>query len=186
VRAALCGTSFGGYVALRYAALRPERVSALVLASVPGPQWSPSPQQARWLGRPWWSAPAFVLTSPLRVWPEVAAAIPTVTGRLWFLLRQGLRCAAAPMLPPLMASRIRTAAAVDFRRDCARIKAATLVLSGEEALDRVVPVPSTRTYASLIAGAEYRLLPHTGHMGLLTRPERFADIVAGFVHAHHH
>jgi pimeloyl-ACP methyl ester carboxylesterase len=185
-RAALCGISFGGYVALHYAAVRPERVTALVLASVPGPQWRPNPQQAQWLGRPWWSAPAFVLTSPLRVWPEVAAAIPTLAGRLSFLLRQGLRCAAAPMLPPLMSSRIRTAATMDFQRDCARVRAATLVLSGEESLDRVVPVGSTRAYASLIPGAEYRVLPRTGHMGLLTQPDRFADVVTGFVHAHHH
>ena len=35
-RAAFCGVSFGGFIALRYAATRPERVSALVLVSVAG------------------------------------------------------------------------------------------------------------------------------------------------------
>ena len=30
-RAALCGVSYGGFIAFRYAATRPERVSALVL-----------------------------------------------------------------------------------------------------------------------------------------------------------
>ncbi len=183
-RVALCGISFGGYVALRYAARRPDRVSALVLASVPGPSWRPNPRQADWLGRPWAAAPTFVVTSPLRVWPEVSAAFPAVSARLWFLVRQGLRCAAAPMLPPLMASRVQNAAAVDFQEDCAKVRAATLVLSGEESLDRVVPVPSTRAYASLIPGAEYLMLHRTGHMGLLTRPDRFAEIVTGFVHAH--
>jgi 3-oxoadipate enol-lactonase len=183
-RTAICGVSFGGFVALRYAAVRPERVSALVLASVPGPQWEPSAQQSRWLARPWWSTPAFVITSPMRMWPEVSAALPA--GGVGFLVRQGLRCAAAPMIPSLMASRIRDAATMDFSSDCCRIQSPTLVLSGEETLDRVVPVPSTRTYAELIRGAEYRLLPRTGHMGLLTQPSAFAEIVSGFVHAHHH
>src|SRR4051812_6056343 len=35
-RAAICGASFGGLVALRAAARLPDRVSALVLASTPG------------------------------------------------------------------------------------------------------------------------------------------------------
>ena len=185
-QAAICGISFGGFVALRYAAQRPERVSALVLASVPGPGWQPNSQQARWLANPWLSAPAFVATSPLRVWPEISAALPSSAGRIAFLLRQAARCAAAPMIPPLMSSRIRMASGLDIVQDCRRIRAATLVVSGEDGLDRVVPVPSTRAYASLIPAAEYTLFPATGHVGLLTRPDDFATIVSGFVHAHSH
>ena len=92
---------------------------------------------------------------------------------------------AAPIVPPLMASRIRCAAAIDFQKDSADVRAATLVLTGEESLDRVVPVTSTRAYASLIPGAEYMVLSGTGHIGVLTQPGKFADIVTGFVHAHH-
>ncbi|MGH9374290.1 MAG: alpha/beta fold hydrolase [Vicinamibacterales bacterium] len=184
-RTALCGVSFGGLVALRYAAERPGRVSALVLASAPGPGFRPSAQQSRWLARPWMSVPGFVATSPGRVWPEICAAIPGWSGRLDFLVRQAGRCIAAPMVPPLMASRMRGASAVDFQGDTQRIAAATLIVSGEEGLDRVVPVASTRMYASLIPGAAYRAIEGTGHMGILTQPARFADIVSGFVHAHH-
>src|SRR5665213_2822694 len=36
-RAAICGVSFGGLAALRFAATRPERTAALILASTPGP-----------------------------------------------------------------------------------------------------------------------------------------------------
>jgi len=185
-RAVLCGVSFGGFVAVRYAALRPERVSGLILASAPGPGWQPNPRQAGWIARPWWSAPAFVLTSPLRVWPEVSAALPAVRNRLGFFARQGLRCATAPMIPSLMAARIREAALQDFAADSRRVVAPTLVLTGEANLDRVVPVESTRVYATLIPGAEYRQMPETGHMGLLTRPSVFAEVVSGFAHAHHH
>ncbi|HMD57289.1 MAG TPA: alpha/beta hydrolase [Solirubrobacteraceae bacterium] len=42
--AALVGNSFGGAVALRVAAIAPERVSALVLVSAPAPGIEPSPQ----------------------------------------------------------------------------------------------------------------------------------------------
>jgi pimeloyl-ACP methyl ester carboxylesterase len=184
-RAVLCGVSFGGFVALRYAALRPNRVSGLILASAPGPGWQPNPQQSRWLARPWWSAPAFVLSSPLRLWPELTAAFPAVGHRVGFMARQGIRCAAAPMIPSLMASRIRAAADVDFENDCRCIAMPTLVLTGEEELDRVVPVASTRRYAALIPRAEYQTVRRTGHMGLLTQPGAFAEIVSGFVHAHH-
>ena len=74
-RVALCGVSFGGFVALRYAATRPERVTSLVLASAPAPGWKPNSQQARWIASPWVSAPAFVATAPMRVWPEVRADV---------------------------------------------------------------------------------------------------------------
>jgi pimeloyl-ACP methyl ester carboxylesterase len=184
-RAAICGVSYGGFVALRYASVRPERVSALVLVSAPGPGFRPSAQQARWLSRPWMSAPAFVATAPFRVWPEIRTAIPRWNGRLGFLIRQTLRCIAAPIIPPLMATRMRAASALDFDADPPAIKAATLIVSGEESLDCVVPVTSTRTLASLIPRAEYHMIRGTGHMAMLTQPAQFADIVSGFVHAHH-
>jgi pimeloyl-ACP methyl ester carboxylesterase len=48
-RAALVGNSFGGAVALRVAAVAPERVSALVLVSAPGPEADPSEElEAAW------------------------------------------------------------------------------------------------------------------------------------------
>ena len=185
-RAAICGVSFGGYVALRFAARRPERVSSLVLASAPGPGWKPNTQQSRWIAHPWLSAPGFVLTAPFRIMPEIRAAIPGAPTRLAFLLAQGFRCAAAPMIPSLMAARVRGVSAIDVGAESACVRTATLIISGEEGLDRVVPVASTRAYASLIPGAEYRVLTRTGHMGLLTRPGEFSEIVTGFVHAHHH
>jgi len=184
-RAALCGVSFGGFVALRYAVARPDRVSALVLASAPGPGFRPNVQQSRWLSKPWASAPAFVLTSPIRMWPEIHAAIPGWGGRVGFLMRQGVRCVAAPIVPSLMAARMRGAFALDFQAHHDRIAAPTLVVTGEEPLDRVVPVASTRAYASLIPRAEYKVIHGTGHMAVLTQPVMFADVVSGFVHAHY-
>lgn len=184
-RAAICGVSFGGFIALRYAAARPERVTALVLASAPGPGFRPNAQQSRWLSRPWASTPAFILSSPFRMWPEIRAAIPAWRGRAAFLLRQGLRCAANPLVPSLMSARMRSAIDIDFQAPHDAVAVPTLIVTGEEGLDRVVPVGSTRAYASLIPHAEYQVIHGTGHMAVLTQPARFADIVSGFVHAHH-
>ena len=106
--------------------------------------------------------------APMRVWPEVRAAFPTWSSRLGFFVRQGLRAASAPMIPSLMAGAHQPGTADGLRRDCARIKAPTLVLTGEDPLDRVVPVASTRSFCTLIHGAESRR-PRTH------RPPRHAD-----------
>ena len=54
-------------------------------------------------------------------------------------------------------------------------------MTGEPQLDRVVPVASSLEYVKLIAGARHVTLPRTGHMGLVLRPEAFADAVSAFV-----
>ena len=185
-RAAICGISFGGFVAVSYAAGHPERVGALILASAPGPGWTPHPRQARWLARPWLSAPIFVASAPFRLWPEVSCAFGGVAPALTFLARQGLRAARWPAIPSLMSARIRDARAHDFSGDCERITAPTLVISGDDELDRVVPTTTTRRYAEMIRGARYEQMTGTGHLGSLTQPDRFAQLVGDFVHANHH
>jgi 3-oxoadipate enol-lactonase len=182
-RAALCGVSYGGFIALRYAALRPERVSHLVLASSPAPGWVPDDRQQKYIASPWRSTPRFVVSGPLRLWPEIQAAYDTWGQRLAFSGRHALRLLAAPIRPPLMAARVRLQQGIDFAPDCRRILAPTLVITGEDALDRIVPVEVTRRYATLIAGAQYVKMERTGHIGLVTRPARFAEIIAAFMAA---
>lgn len=182
-RAALCGVSFGGVVAAHYAALRPERVSHLVVASSPGPGWKPTASQAGYVARPWMSMPAFVLTGATRVGVEIAAALPGWSARLGFALRYLGVAARFPALPHLMARRVRLLEGVDLCADCARIEAPTLVITGDDSLDRVVPTTSTKEFATRIRGARYAMMDRTGHLGSLTQPERFARIVGEFVNA---
>jgi len=180
-RAAVCGVSYGGFIALRYAATRPDRVAALLLVSAPAPGWIPSDVQRAYIEHPWLSAPKFVLTSPVRMAPEIHAAFDTWGARLRFSVAQALRVARAPMIPGLMATRIIEQQGIDFAPDTAAVRAPTLVMSGEPHLDRVVPVESTRRYLEMIRGSRYAMLERTGHIGLVTRPHRFAEIVSGFV-----
>lgn len=186
-QAALCGVSYGGFVALRYAATRPDRVSALVLSSAPGPGWTPNPEQVACIQHPVRSTPRFILTSPGRLWPELRTAFANPARRIGFLVRHGLRVAAAPMYPPVMASRVRLQQTLDFSDDCRKVTAPTLVVTGEPGLDRIVPVESTMRYLSMIDGARHAVVARTGHLGLVTRPERFASVVTDFIaHAPSH
>jgi pimeloyl-ACP methyl ester carboxylesterase len=180
-RVALCGVSYGGWISVRYAARRPERVSALVLASAPGPHFAPDGRQMRYVRSPWALFPLFVVTTRQRLHPEVMAALPDTKQRRRVTRRQLATMARAPIVPGLMARRIRLALQEDFVADCRAIVAPTLLLTGEQALDRVVPVASTMQYLELIGGAERAELPNTGHIGLVTKPEEWADIVCDFV-----
>ena len=181
--AAICGVSFGGMVAVQYAALRPERATALIIVSTPGPGWQPSPTQARYLAKPWISTPAFVGTAWSRVGPEIKAAIDGWPERIAFCAQYGLRIVTAPSVPARMAARSNLCHEVDLSADCERITAPALVITGEPQLDRVVPIESTRRYANLIRRAKYVMIERTGHNGLITRPRYFAEILSAFVNA---
>jgi pimeloyl-ACP methyl ester carboxylesterase len=182
-RAALCGVSYGGFIAFRYAATRPERVSALVLVSAPAPDWQPSPRQQRFLASPRLRAPLFMVSAPARLWAEVRSAIPSWGARVYFAITYGARVLSAPLVPSSAAARIADQQAVDFSGDGGRVRAPTLVVTGEDSLDLVVPPSVSRWYLSLIPGARYKKLDGTGHIGMITQPARFAHIVSDFVHA---
>lgn len=183
-RAAVCGISLGGLVALRYAAERPGRVAALVLVSTPGPRWRPSPRQADYVRRPWLSAPHFVAGAWRRLGPEIGTALDGRWPRVRFTARHLARVVWSPPSPSRMGARVRLAATIDFGGTARRVQAPTLVVTGEPDLDRVVPVDGTREYAIAIAGARAVTFERTGHIGLVTRPARFAEIVGEFVKEH--
>ena len=70
---------------------------------------------------------------------------------------------------------------MDFTEDCARVTAPTLVVTGEAHLDTVVPVRVTQRFCDLIPGSQHVLMDGTGHLGMVTQPERFARIVREFL-----
>jgi pimeloyl-ACP methyl ester carboxylesterase len=182
-RIALCGISFGGTVAVRYAARHPERVTHLIIASSPGPGWRANARQATYISRPLLTLPLFMATSLMRIYAEVAAALPRPRERLAFAIGATMDVLRYPALPWLMARRVRLMQTVDLAADCARITAPTLIVTGDPSLDLVVPVDSTRQYLSRIRGSRYEMMENTGHTGSLIVPERLARIVGTFVDA---
>ena len=105
--AALCGVSYGGLVALHQAAVRPERVQALILVSTPEPTWTPSCRLEWYLKAPRLLSPVFALSSPFRLYPEVAAAFPNLLQRGAFAIRHLSRVMRYPLTPTRMAQRVR-------------------------------------------------------------------------------
>lgn len=179
--AVVCGVSYGGLIAVRYAAVHPDRVRALVLVSAPGPRWRPAPLIRQYMESPWASLPAFLAGAPLRLWPEIRAAAPSARGACVSAARHLANVALAPAWPRRMADRIRCLDGHDFGRDAAAVRAPTLVITGEAHLDHVVPVEGTLEYVAAIPDAVAQQLTRTGHLGLVTRPDAFVRLIAGFV-----
>jgi pimeloyl-ACP methyl ester carboxylesterase len=179
-RAAIVGVSYGGLIAVEFCARYPDRVSALVLASALHRGWQPNDQQQRYLSSPRLMSPMFVATSPVRLNPEVSAAFPRMGARLRFVAGQVARIAMAPASPTRMARRVAWASAHAFA-DPRSITAPALVVTGEAGLDKVVPVHVTERYVPELQSVQRVVIERTGHIGLVTRPDRFAEILGRFV-----
>jgi pimeloyl-ACP methyl ester carboxylesterase len=181
-KAIVCGVSFGGLIALRYAATRSDRVRGLILVSTPGPAWKLNPRLALYARWPTLSSPLFALGAVGRYWRELRVIYPNRRARLSACVKTTWRVAKAPAVPRRMGRRARLAEKQNFEGDCFKVTAPTLVVAGERELDRVVPCDDTMQYLHLIAGASFQRFEHTGHLGTVLAPERFAAIVSRFVH----
>jgi pimeloyl-ACP methyl ester carboxylesterase len=182
-RAVVCGVSYGGLIAVRLAATRPGRVTALVLASTPAPSWRPDARIASYSASPWQSAPAFILGARERLWREIGTARPGLASRCLTLAGYLGEIVLHPASPPAMARRVRALGGRDLVTDARAVTAPTLVITGEDELDRVVAAAGTREYLSLIPGSTGFTLHGTGHIGLVTKSGRFAQAIAEFVDA---
>lgn len=179
-RAVVCGISFGGLVALRVAAYCPDRTSALILASTPGPGWHLRRHHELYARFPYLFAPVFLAGAPRRLRAELAAAFPSRTARRRFARSQLRLLLRAPLSVGRMAERARMIATGDVAADCGRVTAPTLVITGDPRLDHVVSARGSVGYVTLIRGARGATLERTGHLGSITRPDAFAAIVREF------
>jgi 3-oxoadipate enol-lactonase len=183
-RAVMCGVSFGGLIALRFAAERPERTSALILASTPGPRWTIAPSQRLFARFPRLSAPLFFAGIPGRLRAELLCAVPDRRERMTLAWEQARTLARARLSPSRMAARALVIGTADTVSACARVTSPTLIVTGEPRLDRIVPVEGaegTSEYARMIAGARLVQLDRTGHLGCITRPRDFTAVLADFM-----
>ena len=178
--AIICGVSFGGLIALRYAARRSDRVRGLILVSTPGPRWRMNPTQARYASWPTLASPLFAAGAIRRGWREMRALFPHGRARMSASAATAWRVVRAPAVPRRMSRRARLAERQDFEADCTCVKAPTLVVTGERDLDQVVNCDETMSYLDLIEGSSFQLFERTGHLGTVLAPDRFAAIVSRF------
>lgn len=179
-QAVLVGVSYGGLIAAEFAARWPERVSRLVLASALPPDWTPDRRARFYLRAPLLLSPLFFAGSPARILPEIRTAIPIASVRRRFLVAHATRVLRAFLSPARMARRVRWLEAHRFESPLT-IQAPTLVITGEPTLDRVVPTSTTLRYVTTLKSARHAVLLNTGHLGVITRPETFAELVTSFV-----
>ena len=176
--ATVCGVSYAGLIAAAVAARHPDRVSKLILVSAIPPSWRPDHRVKFLIGHPRLLSPLFCLGA-LRLYPEIASARGGRLPGLWFTVVNVGRIVRYMFSPTLMAGRVHLIAGLDLEAEVSRLEQPTLVITGDEA-DRVVPARLTRQYLQLLPHARSATIPRTGHLGLVTRPEVFADLVAGF------
>ena len=183
-KATICGVSYGGLVAAAFAARYPVRTSSLVLVSALPAGWRPNSRVTFYLRAPRLLTPVFMLAS-LRMYREIAAAGDGFASGVSAALRHGARVVTHMFSPSRMARRLRMLEAIDLREELTRVTAAgfrrpTLIVTGDPALDNVVPVAATHEYLRLWPHATITTIVRTGHLGLITRPSAFADIVVPF------
>ena len=85
--------------------------------------------------------------------------------------------------PARMARRVHLLSSVRIDSELARVKVPTMIVTGEESLERVVPPSITRQYVTVWPHARVETLARTGHLGMITRPQEFATLVADFAAA---
>jgi pimeloyl-ACP methyl ester carboxylesterase len=129
-------------------------------------------------------SPLFCANS-LRIYPEIAAANGGIMQGLLPAIRHGWNVLTHPFSPARMARRVKWLADAGLERRICRIQVPTLILTGDGSLDRVVPVHRTGEYANICSPVERAVIPRTGHIGLITRPDVFADLVSAFARNHH-
>jgi pimeloyl-ACP methyl ester carboxylesterase len=175
--ATVVGVSFGGLVALHYAAARPGRVQTLVMASTPSPRWRPDPRTRVYMRWPRLVMPLLVARSIVRLTPEIVAAGASWRQRLSLAAAYSWRAVRSPLSPPRMVRWVEAWFDRDLEQECLEITSPTTVITGEAALERVVPIASTMEIIAMIPHARHIVLPGTGHIGSVTRPDEFANLV---------
>ena len=181
-RAFICGVSYGGLVAAAFAARHPERTQGLILVSALPPRWKPDARVRFYLRAPRLLSPIFMVAS-LRLYPEIAAANDSAVAGMAAAVRHAANVLTHMFSPARMARRVRLLEHTDPGAALEILSVPTLVITGEEGLDRVVPVRLTEDYLRIWPHARHVTLRRTGHLGAITRPEAFLDAVLPFVHA---
>jgi pimeloyl-ACP methyl ester carboxylesterase len=181
--AVVTGVSYGGLVAAAFAARYPQRVAGLVLVSAIPPGWAPDARVRFYLRAPTLLSPLFLIGS-LRLCREIVAANPGVLSGMRAAARHGINALTHMFSPARMARRVQALDGLQLDQEFSATHVPTLVVTGDSTLDSVVPVRLTEEYTRVWPHAERVTLARTGHLGLITRPDVFADAVARFVDRH--
>ena len=161
----ILGVSFGGAIALEFAALYPHRVGRLIVSGVESRfhrtigssiarrtlERFPLPRDNAFINQ------FFHLLYGAK--PEPGPLVDFVVDRIWETDQS------------VMAQRLAQLETFDMADRLWRIDAPTLVLAG--ARDAIVPLDRQRMLAEGIMGARFRIVPDAGHVAFLTHRAEF-------------
>jgi pimeloyl-ACP methyl ester carboxylesterase len=165
----LLAESFGGPLAVRVAATRPDGLTALILcASFVS---CPHPLVPKW-------AAAFVTAFPFRAFPELSRLKAWLGGYSTGALRALSREALSSVRPAVLAHRTREVIRTDVARDLAGLDVPLLYIQGR--YDLVVPGGNLERIRRIKPTVRVAQLP-APHMVLQTRAEGAAAAIAGFL-----
>jgi pimeloyl-ACP methyl ester carboxylesterase len=175
-QAALVGNSFGGAVALRVAAVVPDRVRALMLVSAPPPGLEPSAQ----LQAAWEAEGAAIEAGDLEAavqavvdaWTQPGAG-PALRERVAAMQRRSLTTMLAAPEPPEGPDPL--GAGLDA---LGAIAVPALVAAGE--LDMPDFLTGAEAMAAGLPNARHQVIPGAGHLAPLETPDAFRELVLGF------
>ncbi len=175
-RVVVGGLSMGGYVALAFARLYPQRLRALILADTKAEADNPAAREAR-------NAMIVVATTegahgvidrllPKMVAPETRSNRPDVMA---FIRDNAERQTVDGIVAALQALRDRP----DATAGLAHISVPTLVLVGED--DEITPADQARTMAASIPDSRLFVLPRCGHLSSVEDPRAFTTLLRQFL-----
>jgi 3-oxoadipate enol-lactonase len=173
-RAAVCGLSLGGYVALSLAARHPDRVAALVLADTRAEADAPDAAEGRH------RAAAQVRAGGLGAFLD--DFVPRLVAPGDDASLAAARAIADRQDPEAVARALEALAGrADRRADLPGITAPALVIVGSE--DALTPPSFARTLTAGLPSAELLVMEGAGHLTALERPQEFAAAVNAFLRA---
>jgi pimeloyl-ACP methyl ester carboxylesterase len=177
--AVICGISYGGLIAAAFAARYPERALGVVVASAIPPSWTPDARVRFLMRAPRLLSPVFCINS-VRLFGEMVTAKEGLIAALSFALHHVGAVVRYRFSPVLMARRVRWLEGNTLENELAQLRMPALILTGQAELDRVVPVALTQDYLRLWPHASAATIARSGHLGPITRPQQFAELVARF------
>ncbi len=174
----LCGLSMGGYVALAFARMYPQRLSALILSDTQAAPDSPEAREKREENI------EFARThEPSEFFERM---LPNLLGETTHTTRRALVEKVRQMMGDTTISSAAIVQLLEALRDrpdatpyLEKIKVPTLVMVGYE--DTITPPQSGHLLAHYIPKAEIHLIPQAGHLTNLERPQEFNRRLQAFV-----
>ena len=179
-KASVVGVSYGGNVALKFAATYPNMVERLVV-------FHAAPKTGAWLkdvGKSWVMSidcpHNFYNTSiPVIYSPEFYNANPE-----WVAVRQNFLTNQVFTNKDFMQALVRltqSAENYDVTGILGNITAKTLIVAADT--DPLTPASDQKALRDGIEGAQWVILPNCGHASMYERPTLFASLILGFVNA---